>query len=97
MLLDVLQPVPAPDGSRRYAPTYYAYWFVGIGRETPYHLARMFWLGWDRVLHGVAHRWAYVAVVAPAGGEESEDIELLKQFVAQLHPRLVVPDGAPPR
>lgn len=41
---------------------YYAYWFVGQDRETPYHMGRMFWLAWDRVVRSTANRWAYIAV-----------------------------------
>ena len=48
---------------------YYAYWFVGQDRETPYHLGRMFWLAWDRVVRSCANRWAYIAV---SGKREEE-------------------------
>ena len=70
---------------------YYAYWFVGQGRETPSHYERMFWLAWDRVIHSVAHRWAYIAVSGERGGEDSEEYKQgLIDFVQQLYPELLV-------
>jgi hypothetical protein len=70
---------------------YYAYWFVGQGRETPSHYERMFWLAWDRVVHSVAHRWAYIAVSGERAGEKSQDYkQVLTDFVQKLYPHLLV-------
>lgn len=70
---------------------YYAYWFVGQGRETPSHYERMFWLAWDRVVHSVAHRWAYIAVSGAREGETSEDYKQgLVDFVQTLYPHLLI-------
>ncbi|VGO20116.1 exosortase-associated EpsI family protein [Pontiella sulfatireligans] len=68
---------------------YYAYWFVGQDRETPYHLGRMFWLAWDRVVRSKANRWAYIAV---SGTREKEGKEYEKEiidFVQHVYPYLL--------
>lgn len=41
---------------------FYVYWFVGNHVTTPSHFTRIFLGDWDRVIHGRAHRWAYVSV-----------------------------------
>jgi hypothetical protein len=66
--------------------SYYAYWFVGQDRETPYHLARMFWLAWDRVVRSTANRWAYIAVSGVREPEgEAYEADLI-DFVQQSYP-----------
>lgn len=69
--------------------SYYAYWFVGQDRETPYHLGRMFWLAWDRVVRSTANRWAYIAVSGKreAEGEAYEDDII--DFVQKCYPYLL--------
>lgn len=73
---------------------YYAYWFVGQGRETASHNERMFWLAWDRVVHSVAHKWAYIAVSGQRDSEGSENseeyFEEIQQFVQKVYPHLLV-------
>ncbi len=64
----------------------YAYWFVSRQRETPYHLQRLLWTGWDGVVHGVHRRWAYVSVSADRPGRSGEGAEGLKRFIAELYP-----------
>ncbi len=70
---------------------YYAYWFVGQQRETHSHYERMFWLAWDRIVHSVAHKWAYIAV---AGERDAEDAgayqDEIIQFVQKLYPHLLL-------
>jgi len=69
---------------------YYAYWFVGQNRETPSHYERMFWLAWDRVVHSVAHRWAYIAVSGDRGGVDLEEYkQQLTEFLQKLYPYLL--------
>ncbi|MCX7818577.1 MAG: EpsI family protein [Kiritimatiellae bacterium] len=70
---------------------YYAYWFVGQGRETPWHLLRMFWLAWDRVVHGVAHRWAYISVAGWRNPEREDYRRQLAALIPELHRALVLP------
>jgi len=70
---------------------YYAYWFVGQGRETPSHYERMFWLAWDRVVHSVAHKWAYIAVSGRREGGESDAYKQeITEFVQKLYPHLLI-------
>lgn len=87
--------ISLPQGSYTYY-SFYAYWFVGQNRETPSHLMRMFWLAWDRVVHSVAHKWAYVAVSGrrEPGSEKYRD--MLADFLPDLHRAIVLADGAAP-
>jgi hypothetical protein len=68
----------------------YAYWFAGGGRETPYHLQRLWWMSADRVLRRTSTRWAYVAVATGpiARGDAAE--QRLQAFIGQLHAALHV-------
>ncbi len=69
--------------------SYYAYWFVGQARETPYHVGRMFWLAWDRVVRSTANRWAYIAV-SGTREEEGEAYEAdLIDFIQQAYPYIL--------
>ena len=78
-------------GERQTYYGYYAYWFVGKNRETASHWERMFWLAWDRFVHSVAHKWAYIAV---SGSREDDDSESYKSeitsFVQKLYPHLLL-------
>ena len=73
--------------------SYYAYWFVGQDRETPSHYARMFWLGWDRVVRSVAHRWAYIAVAGDREKEGKAYEQEIIDFVQQLYPAILIKDS----
>ncbi len=79
------------DGKMKTYYGYYAYWFVGQNRETPSHYQRMFWLAWDRVIHSVAHRWAYIAVSGKRADEDSDEYKQeIIEFVQKLYPHLLV-------
>ena len=41
---------------------YFIYWFIGKDKTTDDHLERIFLTSWDRIVHRVNHRWAYVIV-----------------------------------
>lgn len=69
--------------------TFYAYWFVGQDRETAYHLGRMFWLAWDRVVRSKAHRWAYIAVQGEREAEGKEYEKDLIDFIQKVYPYLL--------
>ncbi|MEE9368971.1 MAG: exosortase-associated EpsI family protein [Pontiella sp.] len=69
--------------------SFYAYWFVGQDRETPYHLGRMFWLAWDRVVRSTANRWAYIAVQGVREAEGSDYEADLIDFVQQVYPHVL--------
>jgi hypothetical protein len=83
----------APDREIPYHG-YYAYWFVGQNRETPSHYWRMFWLAWDRVVHSVAHKWAYISIGGRRAPEGSDYEDEIREIVAGLHDRIVL--KAPP-
>lgn len=89
MVLDMLRRWRTPDGRQGEHDSYYAYWFVGKGRETPYHSMRMIWMASDRVLHNRAHRWAYISV----SGNRDKDGTYRKEiaaFIQQLYPEMVL-------
>jgi hypothetical protein len=70
-------------------PRYYAYWFVGNGRETPYHWQRMYWMASDMIFKNVAHRWAYLSVSGMRGREGDESYkEQIKSFVHDFYPQV---------
>jgi hypothetical protein len=89
-VLETLRNYRGKDGELKTYYGYYAYWFTGKGRETSSHYVRMFWLAWDRVVHSVAHKWAYIAV----SGEREEGSDAYKQeitdFVQKLYPHLLI-------
>lgn len=79
------------DGTLKTYNGYYAYWFVGQNRETASHYERMFWLAWDRIVHSVAHRWAYIAVSGERAAEDSEEYKQeITGFVQKLYPHLLL-------
>ena len=73
---------------------FYAYWFIGKGRLCATHVQRMFWMAYDRIVHGVNHRWAYVAVTGPRDPGSDAHLQVLADFVARLHPQILAPDFA---
>lgn len=74
--------------------SYYAYWFVGDDRETPFHHERMLWMALDRIFKNITHRWAYIAV----SGERSPDLndtahyEEIREVVGKLYPQISLVD-----
>lgn len=66
--------------------SFYAYWFVGQDRETPYHLGRMFWLAWDRVVRSKANRWAYISVQGAREVEGTEYETEIVDFIQKVYP-----------
>lgn len=91
MVLDMTRRGRALDGHTFESKSYYAYWFVGKNRETPYHVQRMIWMATDRVLHNVSHRWAYIAVAGsrPADDSAKHTPEIL-DFVHTLYPQITL-------
>ena len=87
MVLETTRPVDVRSG-KHMVHGYYAYWFVGQGRVTPYHWERMFWLGWDRIVHSIAHRWAYIAVAGRRDADTPLFHEQIASFTTALCPAL---------
>ncbi len=76
------------DGMKPYY-SFYAYWFVGQEHETPYHVGRMFWLAWDRVVRSTANRWAYIAVQGEREAEGAAYEATIIDFVQQVYPYIL--------
>jgi hypothetical protein len=78
----------------------FIYWFVGKGITTPKHETRVFLTSWDRVMHNLNHRWAYVIVnsmvtkgLRPGGLDEQETLKMLKDFTAEIAPKFMISEG----
>ncbi len=89
-ILDLLRTGRSPDGRTYASQSYYAYWFVGKGRETPYHLWRMFWMASDRILYNRSHRWAYIAIAGSRTEESDGYVDEIKGFVHDLYPQITL-------
>jgi len=91
-VLDMARPYKRPDGTSATAYSYYAYWFVGKDRETASHIVRMAWMGYDRIFHGVSHRWAYIAIAGTRAPGSGAHLQTIADFASQLHPALLKPE-----
>lgn len=89
MVLDMLRRWRSPDGRQNEYPSYYAYWFVGKGRETPSHFMRMFWMASDRIFHNRSHRWAYISVSGERDAKSAYREEI-SSFVGELYPAMTL-------
>ena len=95
-VLDLLWRGQAKDGRTLSRERYFAYWFVGPHHETASHWVRMFWMGMERILGGVTHRWAYVNISGPRGEQAPDYLATLDRFIADFYPQVVRPrDPAP--
>lgn len=85
MMLDARLTARMLNGDRKDNSIIFAYWFVGKGRETPYHLKRLLWMASDRIFRNVAYRWAYIAVSTDRNDSSSEQVA---DFIAALYPTI---------
>lgn len=97
MKLVIGRPVEVRPGERKELTSIFLYWFIGKDVTTPYHWYRILHTDWDRVVHGVSHRWAYVIVSAPVldgfvpGAKNQEQtLEALKRFIGEIAPEIIV-------
>lgn len=90
MVLDLEYTLRGPNGRETKSGGYYAYWFIGKGRETPYHRTRMFLMAADRVLHNVAHRWAYISVGGSREIGSDDYLQEIREVVAELYPSMAL-------
>jgi hypothetical protein len=75
--------VKAEDGKEIVG--YFIYWFIGKDKTTDDHLDRIFLTSWDRIVHRVNHRWAYVIVSSILPGlqvTEKEKSRVLSDLIA---------------
>ena len=92
MVMDMTRTGAGPDRAPAQYLSYYAYWFVGKNRETASHFQRMAWMGYDRVFHGVSHRWAYIALSGRRLPGSDAHLQTIADFASQLHPALLQPE-----
>ena len=78
---------------------YFMYWFVGKDKTTDDHIERIFLTSWDRIVHRVNHRWAYVIVnaILPAqptvtAPERQKVLSDLVSFTGELIPQIQRPE-----
>lgn len=97
MKLVISRPVEVQPGVRKELTSLFIYWFIGKDITTPHHWYRILHTDWDRVVHGISHRWAYVIVSAPVldgfvpGGKNQEQtLESLKAFIGEVAPEIMV-------
>jgi hypothetical protein len=93
MTLELLRRMRNDEGTQFESASYYAYWFVGKGRETPRHLKRMFWMAIDQIFHNVSHRWAYISVSGSRSKDSDEYRQEVVSFIKDLYPQLVPDSG----
>ena len=93
MNLSLTQQLSTSTGVKVTVPSYYMYWFVGDKVTTPYHMQRLWLTSWDRVVHHVNHRWAYIIVTSyitqgltPHGKSPSDTLATMKGFIADILP-----------
>ncbi|MDR0993479.1 MAG: EpsI family protein [Verrucomicrobiota bacterium] len=92
MVMDMDRAYTDESGRTAYHTIYYAYWFVGKGRETASHVQRMAWMAIDRILYGVSHRWAYIALSGNRTVGSDAHLQTIANFASQLHPTLLTPE-----
>ena len=90
MVLNLKRTASSESGMAYEMRNYYAYWFVGKDRETPYHLMRMYLMAADRVTRNVAHRWAYISVMGPRESNSDDYKEQIQKFVSDLYPHMSI-------
>jgi hypothetical protein len=78
---------------------YFIYWFIGRDKTTDDHMERIFLTSWDRIVHRVNHRWAYVIVnsILPSQPtvtalERQKVLSDLVSFTGELIPQIQRPE-----
>jgi hypothetical protein len=103
-LLRVVRPLELATGDKIAIPSLYMYFFVGKNSLTASHFERVFMTSWDRIVRSLNHRWAYVSISSTvsevyqkySGKNEAETLEMLKKFIAEIAPRVLVSENAEP-
>jgi hypothetical protein len=78
---------------------YFIYWFIGKDKTTDDHIERIILTSWDRIVHRVNHRWAYVIVSStlPRQAKVTDQQRLnvlshLASFTRELIPHIQRPE-----
>lgn len=102
MLLRLSKEIADKDGNRKTLRSLFVYYFVGKDITTPHHLNRIFLTSWDRVFHGVNHRWAFVIVnarvpgsIIPGGEDDAATLKRITDFIAEAQPKLARIEAQP--
>jgi len=90
-LLDLRKSVTLSGGGGIHQRSLYAYWFVGGRRETSSHLERLYWMSKDRILRGVAPRWAYITVSTANDSGSTDALQRLGSFISELYAAIATP------
>jgi len=97
MQLTLSRQIETRPGEFRTLNSVFLYWFVGASVATPHHWMRILLTSWDRVVHRRNHRWAYAIAnaaalkgLAPGGRDLAETKQLLKEFVSEVAPEVVL-------
>jgi hypothetical protein len=91
-ILEMLHRTTRADGTTGVVPSYYAYWFAGLGRETPSHLQRMMWMASDRLFRGRNYRWAYISVAGLRHPGNTDYLNNVDAFLRDAYPLLHQPE-----
>lgn len=91
-ILEMVLSFPGADGRTRTVHSYYAYWFAGIGQETPSHYQRMWWMARDRLFFNRSHRWAYLSLAGIRAEGGRDYLAEVDEFLREAHPLLVRPE-----
>ncbi len=78
---------------------YFIYWFIGKDKTTDDHIERILLTSWDRIVHRVNHRWAYVIVssilrpgLKVTELEKNQVLSDLISFTRELIPQIQRPE-----
>lgn len=90
-VLEMIIQFKGPDGEMYSGRSYYTYWFAGIGRETPSHLQRMFWMASDRLFRNESYRWAYISIAGIRTSQREAYLREIDEFIRLAYPALIRP------
>lgn len=101
-VLRVVRPLELATGDTIAIPSLYMYFFIGKNVITASHFDRVFRTSWDRIMHSLNHRWAYVSVTSTvtevyqkySGKNEEETREMLEKFIAEIAPMILKSEEA---
>jgi len=91
-ILEMVHLFQNAEGESVMGTMYYAYWFAGIGRETPSHLQRMAWMASDRLFKNESYRWAYLALAGGRIPNNQDYLHEIDSFLKLAYPYLVRKD-----
>lgn len=88
-VLELIHQNARASGPDEVLTTYFAYWFHGMGKETPSHIVRMLWMAKDRILNRHSHRWSYISVSGLRKQEDQRHINDIDDLVQAAYPHLI--------